>query len=273
MEVHFSIDGEWLTDFIRTGWSEGRYQWAMDTLDASGCPAEYHNDVLRGNLKMVGVNELYIAKDDWQPDLDMCHQCSYPDPDEIFQLASEGEKYKKLYFERLRLDFYSAKKQIQRKANGDGYYYIRTFPEEFIRTLPIVDQDFWRLAHREVGASPVLSIPGVPTLDEYMEHQRELSTKAAPEPDTEFKAEFGWITPVGKFYPCAWYEHDWLADVLGKTVGEAEAAGWIRVGRRDMGKGMLFVTAPQKEATQRQIDSVWGWCKKHDVRIPEWMKG
>lgn len=287
--VHFSIEGEWLTDFIRQGWSEGRYEWAMETLKHSGCPSEYHNEVLRGNLKMVGVNEFRLMEDDWRPTLSDCHFGTYPDPSEIFAMASDGENYKKLYFQRLGTDYYATKQRWDQYPSNRAnlQYYIRTFPEEFVSTLPARDREMWAIAtgREELHYGDIderlqdnaLKVARfgiqVPTVDEFIERARRLEKKEQPRPDRGCISNFGWILPNGDFYPCLYWEHDWLVGTFDKTVTQAENEGWIRVGYSQV-TGEQYITRgnPKREITQGQIDSVNVWCLEHDFDIPEWVK-
>ena len=285
--VHFSIEGEWLTDFIRQGWSEGRYEWTMETLKYSGCPREYHNDVLRGKLKMVGVNELRLEADDWHPDLSDCHLGTYPDPDDIFAMASDGENYKKLYFQRLSMDYYTTKQRwdMYRLDRADLQYYIRTFPEEFVLTLPERDREMWMVStgkeefrygdiaeQLQDNALEVAKLGmQVPTVDEFIERERMLEEKEQPRPDRSCSSNWGWILPNGDFYPCLYWEHDWLVGTFDKTVGQAENEGWIRVGYSQV-VGPYVNRGNDRPITQGQIDSVNVWCLEHELDIPEWVK-
>lgn len=281
--VHFSIDGEWLTDFIRQGWSEGRYEWAFKALEYSGCSQEYHYDILRGNLKMVGVNEMRLEKDDWKPDLASCHRGTYPDPTEIAKLAETAEEYKRLYFERLRMEYYAMKQRWDEEpiSRGDFELYIRTFPEEFIETLPPADVDMWLISwDKKTDTNPIRNIAekaeeaialGVPSVDEFVEHQRALDEKEQPKPDRQYISNHGWILPNGDFYPCGYMEHIWLVGTFDKTEQQAENEGWIKVGQSVALGWYIYRGREDKPITQAQIDSVNAWCLER-CDVPSWVK-
>jgi phosphohistidine swiveling domain-containing protein len=64
-QVHFSIDGEWLTGHVRDLVIEGRWDHAMRTLkELEGMTADIAITILRGDKKLVGVNDLSLADDD-----------------------------------------------------------------------------------------------------------------------------------------------------------------------------------------------------------------
>lgn len=62
--LHFQVQGEFLTQHCRELWVEGRLSLAFETMKSSGCPEKFHVEVLTGNLKMEGINELHLEKDD-----------------------------------------------------------------------------------------------------------------------------------------------------------------------------------------------------------------
>lgn len=63
--VHFSIEGEFITNHFRTICLEGNWSRALETLQESliGFPAELAIKVLSGDMKLVGVNELNLEED------------------------------------------------------------------------------------------------------------------------------------------------------------------------------------------------------------------
>lgn len=108
-------------------------------------------------------------------------------------------------------------------------------------------------------------------IDVYLAHERELSERPAPKPDSTVSADDGWITPDGKFYPCGYMEHVWLADKLGKEEREAEKAGWVKISHGLEGK--LYIHKGEREPTQKQLDTLFDWCQKHKVVLPDWAGG
>ena len=273
--LHFSIDLEWLTGFIRQAWSEGRYQYAYDLLKSSGCPAEYHDEIIRGNVRMVGVNEGTTESDRWRPDLSMCHRGTYPDPDEIAGIAEEGERYKYLYLELQRIEYFELCRMWEKAQTGgdlhDLAFRLRQIPWEFVETLEPLERTPWNLAQQynmvEAKATAFGGWQEIPSVEQYVAHQLELDERPAPDPDPTHTSPYGWLLPDGKLYPCEYWEHDWLVSALGKTVHEAERDGWVRLG---YSKAMdLPVIGSHEELTQAQIDSLWDWCEANHCPFPE----
>jgi hypothetical protein len=64
----FSISGEFITNHARERWSEGAYAKAMELLEClKGATHEQHLEILFGKKKLIGVNELDLVDDDWDP--------------------------------------------------------------------------------------------------------------------------------------------------------------------------------------------------------------
>jgi len=277
--LHFSIDFKWLTDHVRQLWSEGRYQLALDTLCDSGCPEGYHKAILRGTIKMAGINEGYIEKDNWKPDLSICHRGTYPDPDRLPVIAQQGEEYREKYFDMLEMEYNSLVYEWGRTTNGPklsdlAYTVCTTFPEEFIETLSEDQKRMWKLAHRE-ASSPTLLLDTslIIGLDEFVERERKLDEAETPEPDDDYQSRHGWILPNGDFYPCEYWAHDWLADCLGRTVIEAEDRGWVRVGHSCIDGKARIARGKNFNGLhpQPQLDATWTWCQLHNVELPRWI--
>ena len=110
---------------------------------------------------------------------------------------------------------------------------------------------------------------GFMTVEQYVNYKIELSHREAPNKCAPGKSRYGWILPNGDFFPCEWAEHDWLAEVLGKTAVEAEVAGWLRVGFDTMGHN-AYIQSEDLQLAQRQLDTLSDWCLAHEVELPGW---
>ena len=283
--VYFSIDFEWLTQHIRALWAEGRYGLARDMLESSGCPSDHWFAVLRGKVKMVGINEGHLDTDDWQPD----EGSVYPDPDQIFHMAETGEKYRRRYFSQLGAAYADLCIRWQETTNGmelDSLaVQVRAFPADFIESLPPEERIPYDMAMRhrpmpwndlrgarlESRTMALQTATALPDVDDFIAHQIELDTRPAPHEDVSFMAPSGWLTETGALYPCAWFEHDWLASVLGYTVAEVEDKGWVRLGTRLTGE-VVIRRASDNPLPQPQLDALWLWCSKHGQPLPDWAK-
>lgn len=108
-------------------------------------------------------------------------------------------------------------------------------------------------------------------MEVYLAHCRELDSRPTPPPDTKLEHEDGWVLPDGKFYPCGYMEHIWLAEKLGKPEREAEKAGWVKISHGL--DGTLYIHRGERDVTQKQINTVFDWCTKHRKPLPHWAGG
>lgn len=286
--VSFKIKFEYLTTLARQGWGEGRYQWAMDILESSGAPKESWADIIRGRSKMVtNLDESgSLAEDDWSPNLNMCSHGEYPDPDRLFELAERAVHWKRELWKRLHLEYRELEHQHRERSGRDLFsiaHQVRSFPEEFIQSLPDAERNLWYWAQ---GASLVETIPQDGILpkyalnpDAYIEHERELESRPTPDPMSPGEVETGWIDENGYVYSCGWNEHDWLAYRLGAgSTQNAEKLGWVLLGRAPVTQTLQVghrrqLNDPEDDTplTQRQIDALWDWCQANEVTLPDWV--
>lgn len=280
--VHFSVDFEWLTKFIRDLWTEGSFKQALDVLESSNCPERYHKDILRGKKKMVGIDEGHIENDNWQPR----EPDRYFDPDLLPKLAQDGERYKREYFRLLGNEYALLVRRWKSASSGkeleDLSYQFKAFPSEFIQSLDPTEQlpyinamrandlGFYaaRNTYEMLTGNEIASV----NVEQFIRHQIELDKKPAPKPDTRYESDYGWITSGGLFYPCLYFEHIWLAGVLGKTEAEADESGWIKIGySKTLGEPVIHCWSTEK-VTQPQLDALWQWCARRKIPMPEWAK-
>jgi len=94
----------------------------------------------------------------------------------------------------------------------------------------------------------------------------ERESRSKPVVRDEITGTSGWLTPEGKFYPCAWMEHIRTVDALGFDERQVEKLGWIKI---ESTNGAI---APEKEPTQAQINAIWDWCQREGRECPYWMR-
>jgi hypothetical protein len=77
-------------------------------------------------------------------------------------------------------------------------------------------------------------------------------------------ASAGWIAPDGKFYACAWYQHDSLGTNLmvqfGYATIEEWERNWVRLKYDPMTRAAPFVEtggSEQKPITQAQLNTLY----------------
>jgi hypothetical protein len=96
----------------------------------------------------------------------------------------------------------------------------------------------------------------------------EVGPRPKPTPDKTLKAKTGWLSPDGKLYACQYYEHVSLADRMedaGLSRGDIEDEGWLKLQRGDWTSWNI-----RKPVTQKQYDTLYDWCKKHNKKMPYW---
>lgn len=103
------------------------------------------------------------------------------------------------------------------------------------------------IAHVQ-GESQHATIDAVP--EEVAQMERRLAFRHLLDP----WSDQGWVSPDGRFYGCAYYEHDDIAQaLLRKTPGMLEHLGWIRVHADSFRAGVT----PERP-TRRQADTLIG---------------
>jgi hypothetical protein len=267
---NFTVDFNWLTNFVRSLWSEGSFRRALSILEELEIPKKESYEIIRGNLKMIqdpngkkGIDGMTL-NDNWSPDLTLCDKGRYPDPDELYLIERNRDDYAKKYIDQcateahvLLIDLDNALK------NGDGYRIeaiedrLNSFPDEIYDIMAISKNDYFNhidkvnylFREKEIADKK---------LDEYIIHQKELDTKKLPDVDINFDFLYGWLLPNGDYYPCAWMDHIWLAEKLGKNEKDIENFGWIKITKSGIGY------ESEQVPTQKQLDGLLIWCNKHD---------
>jgi hypothetical protein len=109
-----------------------------------------------------------------------------------------------------------------------------------------------------------------------------------PTPDPKYSSPFGWVLPNGDFYGCDYMGHMSLCrDIFELTLKEkeltnpekeAEKRGWLKIGSA-MTSAFNKITKEKdwkdsyigldKPLTQAQKDTLFGWCKNHDIPYPK----
>jgi hypothetical protein len=105
--------------------------------------------------------------------------------------------------------------------------------------------------------------------------------RGAPVPDTAFQYRGGYVTEDGKFYGCPYHAHDQLARRLlihkyGVPESDIENPQRMIDGRnvvhvqdaKLMG-GVQFYVKGRDYVSQRQLDTVWDYCTKWGVKMPD----
>lgn len=231
----------------------------------------------------------HVAVDDWKPNPEACQHGIYPDPEELAKLAAQGIDAIAKLRERNEREWEESARGIEREIReaidtGDWEQVLNAF--DAFDLLPAHVQKAHRLPYNRDFMSQVArrgladkerrrrGLPSNDPVDKFIEHQRELETRPAPKPSTDYSADNAWILPDGKFYPLkSSMEHIWGAHAIaGVTETEAENLGWVKVRNTEITGFDVYSTKPP---TQSQLNTAFKWSQKSIHREPvfdKWME-
>lgn len=78
--------------------------------------------------------------------------------------------------------------------------------------------------------------------------------------------DHGWLSPAGKFYPCGYGEHIYLASLLGFEERELEKKQWMKC------QGGDCYLPESEEPTQKQRDMIFDWFTSRNKQLPWWFE-
>lgn len=297
--VNFSVDPVWLTQFVRNLWSEGSYGLAMDTLDCLiGLPEDIKPGVIRGTYTLT--KDFSWEEDDWSPNLEMCNFGQYPDPLKLWELAEKGAKLER-DVERLQDMVVGLSKRLMQEGPGDGEFLAdvernmtASVPPEAlerneVETRTILDLPSGRVEKTvygnlddgyttKVGFAAGLTGKDiarfrdqVPSVEEYVAKQLELDIRPLPSVDANYVSDNGYVTPDGRYYPCEWLEHMWLASKIEEVLHIPECQ-LVKMARSQLAPTAILAYLPSDgyEPSIEQIGTTVLWCLRHDVDLPDW---
>lgn len=101
-----------------------------------------------------------------------------------------------------------------------------------------------------------------------------------PDADPSMKSKAGWLAPDGRFYPCIYMGHGWLAfklvegsdDLRGRAMGKdperfLETEGWIKLAYTQDEVAMVFCVFGS-HLSKPQAAKVVKWCEIHKASLP-----
>jgi len=101
-----------------------------------------------------------------------------------------------------------------------------------------------------------------------------------PEPDPSMKPKAGWLSPDGRFYPCIYMGHGWLAfklvegsdDLRSRAAGKdperyLETAGWVKLAHTTDEVAMVFCVFGS-HLSKPQTAKIVKWCEIHKASLP-----
>jgi len=287
--LYFRVDFDGLTRQLRNFWAEGSYKKAIDYGLACGLNKEHVEEVIRGKMKMIqdpkgkdGVDGM-LEDDNWVPNLSLCQHGKYPDPDDLYKMATESlenndfiEKVQLSDLQDIGDEIRAAYERWDMEGARKLWGIVDNFPEDirkqvdipYARRIAFDQEEVEDVMSGNKARREIMERAGIPSIETYINKQIEREDRPTPEPTTNLDWDNGWLLPNGKFYPCegGMMEHIWLADRLGKTENEAEKAGWIK-----LGKGLLGIhICSFKKPTKKQFNFLFDWSEFKPSRQKEY---
>lgn len=283
--AHFTVDFGFLTQTARDFWAEHSFDRAVRLITCSGIPLAVAHDIIRGKKRMAqdpkgreGVDGI-VLPDKWKPNPKACQHGIYPDPDDLPKLAADGMNAKAQLIEHteatLRQSLHTIQEEIQQAIERNEYDTVMQM-FEFYDELPEHIRKGHRLPYnraymeglaRKQRADRARAAAGLPKNDpveKFIAHQRDLDTRPAPTPSTDYSSNNAWLLPNGKFYALkSSMEHIWgarmIADISEKG---AEDRGWLKISYGIFGINILIHRTP----TQKQMDTLFDWAMADEAR-------
>lgn len=101
-----------------------------------------------------------------------------------------------------------------------------------------------------------------------------------PDADPSMKPKAGWLSPDGRFYPCIYMGHGWLAfklvegsdDLRRRATGKdperfLETEGWVKLAHTSDEVAMVFCVFGS-HLSKPQAAKVVKWCEIHNASLP-----
>lgn len=106
-----------------------------------------------------------------------------------------------------------------------------------------------------------------------------------PDCDPSMKSKAGWLAPDGRFYPCIYMGHGWLAfklveesdDMRRKAAGKdperyLETAGWVKLAHTNDEVALVHCVFGSR-LSKPQAAKIVKWCEIHHASIPLSLQG
>lgn len=273
-EVHFSIEGAWLTSVVRERWAESPSSALRIIHDAI---PELTEDqclgICEGRLKLVGVNHLQLV------------------PDTAKGISVQA-RFKRLEAElaksRLEAQFrdeLASDDTVVVASHTGGRRIPRSAAQRISRGQFALREDLsWDDEPREAGRTVLSAYTKLETFSTRLVDSRV----DAPE-YTHFPAPInfiddngtGWLSPAGVFHPCQYREHIALEGVISNGEYGLEEKGWVKLQRSGETRhifgflgGFDELTGKRSkkaQPTRKQKAVVLDYCTKFKLDLPHWL--
>lgn len=256
----FSIHGDFITEHSRARWGEGAYTGAMKVLECLiGSTHEQQLEILFGTKKLIGVNDLDLVDDDWDPSSEYSDYPSYHEGmargDDYHELKElRDEKAWKIAYDEWpysRQGFvaythqHSSWKKVEALVGEERANHIFSEVQEDmidrpsylnrpVKTDTIEPESTWTPSPKEGKADPLTMMYAMAQNNLMMatiENGGDISALPSVDAmmnrgsnvevvlDDHMTSDSGWLLPNGNYYGCSAMEHVGLADSLLEHIG------------------------------------------------------
>jgi hypothetical protein len=268
-QLHFTITGEFMTEHCRSlWWDEGKCALAVDTLQCcNGITEAQVLEVIFGRAKLVGDSDAGI---DIQKDNAKKSPCGNK-IGSLVEYFKEREKKDR----KTEDDFYDATHDPVHMASPRGLIEVGQRKAKRMKAkAPVWDESELDSCPRVFHEGAFKDAPN-PFRDQ-RDKVEEPPEPKPPEPDPSLGSNNGWIDRDGNFYPCQYSGHVELAGEFGKTEGELEKLGWIKISCGFERESLIYCARDMDSKipapNELQKNTVTAWCKKFKADIPYWMQ-
>jgi hypothetical protein len=246
---HFSIDGDYLTNLVRSMWADDQNPEKALAVLESGFPEMPYSQrlsIVCGSKRLVGDEQGIELVDD---------DATHTEAGTLLSLASVLRSLRQAAEEgadALQLLSDTTIKVPSKRA-------LVAIPLRRLRDYKAGKIDLEDMLYRQVSAWPPevpTPRPAAPILEKEVEEDLPPAI-----PEAKITGDSGWLSPEGKFYPCRFMQHTALARALGHEDEQPLTRwGWVRL---SMGHPPLPGDRP---ATQKQLDLLFD----HLGKLPFW---
>lgn len=267
-QVHFRIDFDWLTGFIRDLWAEGSYEHAYRVLDSSGLPDQRWADLLAGKIRFAQAPggkdgcEAVAVKDNWKPEPEKCHYSVYPDPYKGLMNALETLLREKGIEERRTQEYLENE---SRAANARRSFALT----EKVKAESETDTKPTGISESLMDGLVRQQLDVIKASDAFYDYHKSNGL----DPDKEFNYLYGFIDKSGQFWGCPYFAHNALLALLGEDSDYQDIpAGWLKISKSIAEKWPVVVTKGAFKPSDKQLETLYAWGAKHKVDMINTMK-
>jgi hypothetical protein len=270
----FSVTGKFLTDLGRKLWADDQDpEKALDLLKTAfpDMPQSVVMSVLLGEKKLTGDSNIGIEVEDDNQSITECgHDLGLKSTFKRLRDKIDMLEDRIQMAEHVTEFVPSPKGMVEVPSRRTTRYEKQTGGHIGLKA----DIDLEKIPHRKIHPlrkkeSMLCPARETERANIGLEVEVEPPLPPPPDPQSAITQDEGWLSPEGKFYPCAYGEHINLATRLGLNSIQMEKTGWLKV---QQGKVFFSDLFGQTEPTQSQRDKVFDYYMKQGQELPSWMK-